>query len=47
MTDEQVLTSCFKYSVAELRELLTDKAAYNELLHSLDLVRTLDIVSTR
>ena len=31
----------------ELRKLMMDKGAYNELLHSLDQVRTLDIVSVR
>lgn len=31
-------------SVEELRKLLTDKAAYNEFLHSLDQVKTLDIL---
>ncbi|KAI5058404.1 hypothetical protein GOP47_0026574 [Adiantum capillus-veneris] len=31
-------------SVEELRKLLTDKAAYNEFLHTLDQVKTLDIL---
>ena len=45
--DKGILTFCFGYSVEELRKLMMDKAAYNELLHSLDQVRTLDIVSVR